>query len=73
MNPESAGQNEVGDGEAEGIRYPPAITGRRIRIPNQVRRNGEMVDQLTPSSNTPVDSNTLVSWLREVAALRQAA
>ena len=34
---------------------------------------GDMVDQLTPSSNTPGDSNTLVSWLREVAALRQAA
>jgi hypothetical protein len=33
----------------------------------------EMVEQLTPSSNTPGDSNTLVSWLREVAALRQAA
>ena len=33
----------------------------------------ELVDQITLSSNTPGDSNTLVSWLREVAALRQAA
>jgi hypothetical protein len=32
-----------------------------------------MVDQTTLSSNTPRDSNTLWSWLKEVAALRQAA
>lgn len=32
---------------------------------------GDMVDQLTPSSNTPGDSNPLVSWLREVTALAQ--
>lgn len=32
-----------------------------------------MVDQLTPSSNTAGSSNTLIFWLREVAAMRQAA
>lgn len=32
-----------------------------------------MVDQLTQSSNTPRDSNTLYAWLREVAAIREAA
>jgi hypothetical protein len=32
-----------------------------------------MVNQLTLSSNTPGNSNTLYPWLREVAALRQAA
>lgn len=39
------------------------------------RREGKkrLVDQLTPSSNTPRDSNTLCEWLREVAAIRQAA
>jgi antirestriction protein ArdC len=33
----------------------------------------EMVDQITLSSNTPGSSNTLILWLREVAAMRQAA
>ena len=33
----------------------------------------EMVDQITLSSNTPGSSNTLIFWLREVAAMRQAA
>lgn len=32
-----------------------------------------MVDQLTQSSNSPRDTNFLFAWLREVAALRQAA
>ena len=32
-----------------------------------------LVDQLTQSSNTPRDSNTLYAWLREVAELREAA
>jgi len=44
-----------------------------IRIPTDVRLKGKLVGQLTPSSNAPGDSNTLVSWLRKVAALRQAA
>lgn len=33
----------------------------------------KMVDQITLSSNTPGSSNTLIFWLREVAAMRQAA
>ena len=32
-----------------------------------------MVDQLTQSSNTPPNSNTLYAWLREVAAMWEAA
>jgi hypothetical protein len=32
-----------------------------------------MVDQITLSSNTPGSSNTLIFWLRKVAAMRQAA
>ena len=36
-------------------------------------RDLEMVDQITLSSNTPGSSNTLIFWLREVAAMRQAA
>jgi hypothetical protein len=31
-----------------------------------------MVDRLTPSSNSPGNSNTLVSWLRKVPEMRQA-
>jgi hypothetical protein len=33
----------------------------------------ELVDLTHPSSNTLGDSNTLWSWLKEVAELRQAA
>ncbi len=37
-------------------------------------RSGKVVvDQLTQSSNTPRNSNTLYAWLREVAAMKEAA
>ena len=45
--------------------------------PNPCRRvgdpKGNLVDQLTQSSNTPRESNTLYAWLREVAAMRETA
>lgn len=53
------------------IRRPSPAGGSESRAMFDWR--GEMVDQITLSSNTPGSSNTLIFWLREVAAMRQAA
>ncbi len=44
-----------------------------MNIEGTSRWVGEMVGHITLSSNTPGSSNTLTFWLREVAAMRQAA
>ena len=50
---------------------PPSQEPRSVSPCSRV--SSEMVDQITLSSNTPGSSNTLIFWLREVAAMRQAA
>jgi len=45
----------------------------RDRLAWEFRGESERVEQITLSSNTPGSSNTLIFWLREVAAMRQAA
>ena len=44
-----------------------------MNIEGTSRQVGEMVEQITLSSIIPGSSNTPILWLREVAAMRQAA
>jgi hypothetical protein len=56
------------------LRRKAAPSGQEPEDVSLCRRvRSEMVDQITLSSNTPGSSNTLIFWLREVAAMRQAA
>ena len=64
-------------GPIEGAESATRLRGGRVdpEAPpaTSASTRSEMVDQLTQSSNTPRNSNTLYAWLREVAAMREAA
>jgi len=56
-----------------GVMHPLAWIAIRALVGKNITQIDLDKGLLTLSSNTPGNSNTLVSWLREVAAMRQAA
>ena len=67
-----------GDLAAALVRRTAALQTQAVAFPfdnleDEEAIKARMVDQITLSSNTPGSSTTLIFWLREVAAMRQAA
>ncbi len=75
-DPSTTASNSAGSQRSRGSKLKKGADSSQRDEVTQVIDSEELeglVDLTHPSSNTLGDSNTLWSWLREVAELRQAA